>query len=678
MSFKVGFEHLKDNEVIKYLLHYKFQDDECNKIILSRIHNGKFWLDDRVIDITANLIHEVKGLSKSRVIPFNEKNVKKIMLDNTKSSYNGRGIVIRKIIQDDVRYVSKILTSKFCANYREDDMAAGMVHTTYLMCVEKVQVDKCEILRIHLFENLEKIKKTKNSQFRFSSLITYMLFQLLRRFPYIIGEDWNDNTNTMDIINKVYLRHPVDKVNESTTLVMKTFKNQMRKRSRIPPVIVEKYKNEICFMVDIDFTFVEAVEPRVEFIDPLGYEVSEAKMEEYISRLVKCKLDANSSIFGTYEEKFNSKNSLQAEKLAKKRVDNTIKKILKDTSMTGHEFIVTKQTTIEIRDIGQKEVLSIPPITSVATHTEETQDLEEEIEVVEVQELRKSTRSSTTPPAKRVKEMASGPRKRQKTIYTPTQRKVLDVKDDEEARISRKKWKPKIEKLNALIINEGDFTEMKKNYESYNFSEKLNLENVVIRHIILADKNFDSIQGKIPNELFEKLVNRKKRAVEEDKSIRENYVRKLCEIKDEENFKEIMKNLNTHLRMKRRTILIMGGNYEEINKEKEEVVVKVMTSSPNKHTSVSDQVLEARDHKIPSPSPPPSINIEDETMNVEGTNITLDSEDNPFNNLENIVDNSAIEQQDMKVNEEERKETRKEEEEKKTQEESQVNVEVEE
>lgn len=47
-------------------------------------------------------------------------------------------------------------------------------------------------------------------------------------------------------------------------------------------------------------------------------------------------------------------------------------------------------------------------------------------------------------------------------------------------------------------------------------------------------------------------------------------------------------------------------------------------------------------------------------MNVEGTNIILDNEDNPFSNLEDIVENSAMEQQNMTISEEE-KETRQEE-----------------
>lgn len=180
--------------------------------------------------------------------------------------------------------------------------------------------------------------------------------------------------------------------------------------------------------------------------------------------------------------------------------------------------------------------------------------------------------------------------------------------------------------MNPLIINEGDFTKLNEYYDMYENFEKLNLENVVVRHMILADNKFHDIKGKIPNGLYEKLVNRKKRAIDEDNGIRERYVRKLCEIKDEEHFKEIMKNLSTHLRKKRRNILIMGGNYEDIYREVEQAIVKVMTFGPSEHINEYDQAVKVEYHTDPSTAPPPSINIESEFMTIEGTNITLNSE----------------------------------------------------
>ena len=55
------------------------------------------------------------------------------------------------------------------------------------------------------------------------------------------------------------------------------------------------------------------------------------------------------------------------------------------------------------------------------------------------------------------------------------------------------------------------------------------------------------------------------------------------------------------------------------------------------------QADEGEQEDIPSPS---TIKIEEESMNVEGTKITLDTNDNVFKNLENIVDNSALDELD--------------------------------
>ena len=45
--------------------------------------------------------------------------------------------------------------------------------------------------------------------------------------------------------------------------------------------MVEKYKDNLCFMVEIDDTYMEAVIPRVKFIEPMGYEMSAKLFEGY-------------------------------------------------------------------------------------------------------------------------------------------------------------------------------------------------------------------------------------------------------------------------------------------------------------------------------------------------------------------------------------------------------------
>lgn len=51
------------------------------------------------------------------------------------------------------------------------------------------------------------------------------------------------------------------------------FHEKMHNRYRIPPQLVEKYKDDICFEVDIDYYYVNAVEPRTQSLSPMGYEV---------------------------------------------------------------------------------------------------------------------------------------------------------------------------------------------------------------------------------------------------------------------------------------------------------------------------------------------------------------------------------------------------------------------
>ena len=51
------------------------------------------------------------------------------------------------------------------------------------------------------------------------------------------------------------------------------FKKSMKQRMRIPVSLVEEHVNEICFLVDIDYTYVQAVIQRVRWLRPLGYEL---------------------------------------------------------------------------------------------------------------------------------------------------------------------------------------------------------------------------------------------------------------------------------------------------------------------------------------------------------------------------------------------------------------------
>lgn len=77
----------------------------------------------------------------------------------------------------------------------------------------------------------------------------------------------------------------------------------MNNRARIPKSIVEKYKDIICFMVNKYECMMEAIQPRIVWIMPMGYEVDEATLDAYAQHLLQAPVDEKQEKFGTTQEK---------------------------------------------------------------------------------------------------------------------------------------------------------------------------------------------------------------------------------------------------------------------------------------------------------------------------------------------------------------------------------------
>ena len=58
------------------------------------------------------------------------------------------------------------------------------------------------------------------------------------------------------------------------TSYFEDFKKTMKGRMRIPISLVEKHVQDIFFLVDIYFTYIQAALPRVRWLRPLGYEIN--------------------------------------------------------------------------------------------------------------------------------------------------------------------------------------------------------------------------------------------------------------------------------------------------------------------------------------------------------------------------------------------------------------------
>ena len=113
------------------------------------------------------------------------------------------------------------------------------------------------------------------------------------------------------------------------TSYFEDFKKSMKQRSRIPTSLVEKNTNDICFLVDIDFTYIQVVIPRVRWLRPFGYKINIDEASVVTTRLLTKEADKNAPHFGTYDVvRYKIIMELKTASILKKK-DKLIKKIKK-------------------------------------------------------------------------------------------------------------------------------------------------------------------------------------------------------------------------------------------------------------------------------------------------------------------------------------------------------------
>ena len=111
------------------------------------------------------------------------------------------------------------------------------------------------------------------------------------------------------------------------TSYFEDFKKKMKGRMRILVSLVEKHVKDICFLVDIDFTYIQATIPRVKWLRPLGYEVNVDEASVAIRALLLEEFDKEEKHFGTYDiVKSRVDTKLKIASLMRKK-DKIIKKL---------------------------------------------------------------------------------------------------------------------------------------------------------------------------------------------------------------------------------------------------------------------------------------------------------------------------------------------------------------
>ena len=111
------------------------------------------------------------------------------------------------------------------------------------------------------------------------------------------------------------------------TSYFEDFKKCMKKRLKIPISLVEQYINDIFFLVDIDYTYIQAIVPRIRWLRPLGYEMNIDEASTTITTLLAEEIDKSAKPFGPYDV-FISKIEMELKTTSVlKKKDKLVKKL---------------------------------------------------------------------------------------------------------------------------------------------------------------------------------------------------------------------------------------------------------------------------------------------------------------------------------------------------------------
>ena len=120
-----------------------------------------------------------------------------------------------------------------------------------------------------------------------------------------------------------------DSFDAQMTIYFDDFNNSMKNRIGILVSLVEEHVNDIYFLVDIDYTYVQAVIPRVRWLRPLRYELDVDQASIAIIKFLIEEIDKDAKHFGTYDVVKSKVVTDLKTASAVKRKDKIVKKLKK-------------------------------------------------------------------------------------------------------------------------------------------------------------------------------------------------------------------------------------------------------------------------------------------------------------------------------------------------------------
>ncbi|GLJ36888.1 hypothetical protein SUGI_0745720 [Cryptomeria japonica] len=342
---------------------------------------------------------KIKGLTKALTYPrvFKPQWVKGLKLNN--------------VTDPELKFAIIVIGYCFFQSAKENNVPCAAVDLAYKIVKKGMKVDLCEVLLKNLFENLNTIRKPKKNNsantLKFRSLLVCMFFYFEKFFPTVGKVFWELHRPITHQIND-FIKKLGDNFNDIMDDYFSKFQEKMHNKYRIPPQLVEKYKDEICFEVDTDYCYVNAMELRTQSLSPMGYEIDFDITQQQIDAYLSLPRHTTELRYGTYEErKEKVKMSIVVPKATRK---------------------ATKMIKALTKKFGEES--SSTPIKGVLAITEDETEAQEaaitlstELPKGKVLKRKKQDTSMAllTPPTKRpnTRASAASPSKKQKTVAIP-------------------------------------------------------------------------------------------------------------------------------------------------------------------------------------------------------------------------------------------------------------------
>lgn len=269
-------------------------------------------------------------------------------------------------------------------------------------------------------------------------------------------------------------------------------KTKMKQRIRLSQKIVDKYKDDICFVIKKDEIWMEAVIPRTIWVTEMGYETDDHIVETYAKALLEAPNEPKEEVFGSAE---TIEILIQSKKRVKK-VEAFVRKGSRQAKAIKEDVLKKTSTTEDELAAPQPEA----HLSSVGTSKG---DLSATFKRV----VRKRDPSpATTPSPRRTRQKQQAVRS---LVRKVTHKKKLTPK-------KKKRTNSDLAPLDILlneITEEGKLKNIEKIYDTLSANEKEQVEEGVILHMDMYKKFLMEVANEIPDDLYKRLEARRQAVI---------------------------------------------------------------------------------------------------------------------------------------------------------------------